>query len=512
MESRVEVGVEDQDIETEEISIFDAERYFNETNGGGDGSRVYKIVSPIKVPNLSRINSSDGCDGDLSHSHSHSGLSRFSSASSDQYGYGYGGGGRNYRVGSFHAIATPTASSEASWNSQTGLLSNPPGAIAVSMTTSCKNQTNGINIDNDKKKKKKAGSGSSSGSSTKHKIKCKWLWGPRCPCSGKKSVQVDLKSTPISSILNNHKLKLDLDLDDHNSTTIPLGLAANCNIPPKPKPKPKARPNLMMINNTSASASAAAFTFPILNQHQHPVSTSSTSIQVDPARDSLEVFRPSDHHNIHIHNPSSSVSISVSNKLTSRIISNTIITDDDVASDTSSDLFEIESFSTTTHTQTQSQTTPSYQFYHRRDSLDEPSMNARRALIAVVAATNANGNGSSLASASGFMGCPYSPMTMTECYEPSEVSIDWSVTTAEGFERGSVGVSEAEESVAVVMSGGGKKKSGGGLLSCRCEKAVSVVGSVKYVPPHGQAPPTSKHVVANVNNPPLARLSLPFAV
>ncbi|OMO84736.1 hypothetical protein CCACVL1_10673 [Corchorus capsularis] len=477
MESRVEVGAEDQDTETEEISIFDAERYFNETNGGGDGSRVYKRVSSIKISNLSKINSSDGCDGDLSHSHSD--LSRFSSTSSYQYGYGYGGGGRNYRVGSFHATATatatPTASSEASWNSQT------------------------------------AGSGSGSSSSAKPKIKCKWLWGPRCPCSGKKSVQVDPKTTPISSILNNHKLKLDLDLEDHNSTTIPLGLAANCNIPPKPKPKAKARPNLMMINNTSASASAAAFTFPILNQHQHPISTSSTSIQVDPARDSLEVFRPSDHHNIHIHDPSSSVSISVSNKLTSRIISNTIITDDDVASDTSSDLFEIESFSTTTHTQTQSQTTPPYQFYHRRDSLDELSLNARRAWIAVAVATNANRNGSSSASASGFMGCPYSPMTMTECYEPSEASIDWSVTTAEGFERGSMGVSEAEESVAVVMISGGKKKSRGGLLSCRCEKAVSVVGPVKYVPPHGQAPPTSKHVVANVNNPPLARLSLPFA-
>ncbi|OMP09263.1 hypothetical protein COLO4_05647 [Corchorus olitorius] len=506
MESRVGVCAEDQ--ETEEISIFDAERYFNESNG--DGSRVYKRVSPINV--ISRISSDGCCD-----------VSRFSSASSEYgygYGYGYGiGGGRNYRVGSFHA--TPTASSEASWNSQTGLLSNPPGAIAVSMT--CKNRTN---IDHDKKKGAGAGAGAGSGSgsgsgssgSGKPKIKCKWLnWGRRCPCScsGKKSVQVDPKTTPTSiSILKNHKLKLDLELEDHKST-IPLP----CNQYPLPKP----RPNLMMINNNASASAAAGFTFPILNQHD-PIPTS-TSIQVDPARDSLEVFRPSQSHH-HIHDPSSSFSVSVSKKLTSRII-NTIITDDDVASDTSSDLFEIESFSTSTQSQTQTQnqtqtqTTP-YQFYHRRDSLDEASsnssstaLNARRAIIALAAPTNANGNGSSSASASGFMGCPYSPMTMTECYEPSEASIDWSVTTAEGFERGSVGVSEAEEAMAVVISGAGKKKSGGGLLSCRCEKAVSVVGPVKYVPPHphghAQAPPTSKHVVANVNNPPLARLSLPFA-
>jgi len=53
---------------------------------------------------------------------------RYSSASSAD---GYANI-RKYRARSFHA-ATPTASSEASWNSQQGLLSHPAGAISVNI-------------------------------------------------------------------------------------------------------------------------------------------------------------------------------------------------------------------------------------------------------------------------------------------------------------------------------------------------------------------------------------------
>nr|CAD1829055.1 unnamed protein product [Ananas comosus var. bracteatus] len=92
-------------------------------------------------------------------------------------------------------------------------------------------------------------------------------------------------------------------------------------------------------------------------------------------------------------------------------------------------------------------------------------------------------------------------------YAPSEASVEWSVATAEGFDRASVAnfssaASEFDEfrflqaehdRFAAAVSGAAaaassKKKgtagAGGGLLmSCRCEKAVSVgPNPVRFVP------------------------------
>lgn len=448
------------DEDTEEISIFDAQRYFSEINSDAR-------VSPLNMPNL---------DHNISISEP-----RFCSASTSATDHhGYGTYGRNYRVRSFHA--TPTVSSEASWNSQTGLLSNPPGAIAVSMSTIAVS-------DHDKIK----GSGSAN--------KFKWLWDRRCPCRGKKSVQVEPK-TPLSvnhqksldtKILSwgdhkredhrHHRFSADNNHQFHNSSLLGGQRMVASTVP--------TRPVRISADHVSAGTSSG-FTFPILNQSSSSshnsqikimglaavnINTSNDQILEDPPRESLEVFGPLD----------GASPISFPKKMASSRI---ITIDDDVASDTSSDLFEIESFSTS-----QSQST-SYPMYHRRDSLDEASnyINTTRRSV-------------------GYGGCPYSPMMSSECYEPSEASIEWSVTTAEGFERGSVGVSEAEEMMVAVHGNGGsnKKKSsgngGGGLLSCRCEKAVNVgPNPVKYLPPHRLAPNsnTSKHV-RNVNKPPLAR-------
>ncbi|GMJ11724.1 phytochrome kinase substrate 4 [Hibiscus trionum] len=451
-------GVQVSADEDTEISIFDAKRYFNESNSD---PRVCKRVSPLDIPNLVHVSSDHGAGGDDS---ALALAGRFSSASSAADGYGYG---RTYRVRSFHA--TPTPSSEASWNSQTGLLSNPTGAIAVSMTTT---------DDNSKRSGKK-----------------RWLWRPCCPCSGKKSVQVEPKA-PLSL---NPKLKAD----DHKRQEIPVIQVTNSN-PHSISENHEFHSSLgqrvvattttttrvpLMISN--GSATAAGFTFPILNQQLKPsrvemtVNRNNSSALVidheDPPRESLDVFLPPDE---------SSNSVPIPKKLVSRIT----VVEDDVASDTSSDLFEIESLSTTT----KGQSTTSLPMYNRRDSLDEAlHLNTIR----------------SIPGASGFsLGCPYSPMA-TECYEPSEASIEWSVATAEGFERGSVGVSEAEENMLGIGNyNGGKKKSGdGGLLSCRSQKAVSVgPNPVKYVPPRGHAATTLKHV-GNVNNPRLSRLSLPFS-
>ncbi|XP_058071068.1 protein PHYTOCHROME KINASE SUBSTRATE 4-like [Magnolia sinica] len=89
-----------------EINIFDAKQYFDED----PDQKQIKTSQPLDhiaercdlstAPHLSSVSSVDGF-------------------------------GRNCRSGSFHA--TPTASSEASWNSQSGLLSNPSGSISISM-------------------------------------------------------------------------------------------------------------------------------------------------------------------------------------------------------------------------------------------------------------------------------------------------------------------------------------------------------------------------------------------
>ncbi|KAK8495873.1 hypothetical protein V6N12_018053 [Hibiscus sabdariffa] len=455
-------GVQVSADEDTELSIFDAKRYFNESNSD---PRVCKRVSPLDIPNLVRVSS----DHDAGRDNSALPLpGRFSSSSSAADGYGYG---RTYRVRSFHA--TPTPSSEASWNSQTGLLSNPTGAIAVSMTTTTTN-------DNRKRPGKK-----------------RWLWQSCCPCSGKNSVQVEPKAQS--------SLNPKLNVDDQKRQDIPVIQLPSSNPHSISEENHEFHSSLgqrviattttrvpLMISN--GSGTAAGFTFPILNQQPKPshvemaVNRNNSSVLVidhkDRPRESLDVFLPPDESN------------SVPKKLASRIT----VADDDVASDTSSDLFEIESLSTTT--KGQSQSTASYPTYNRRDSLDEAlHFNTIR----------------SISGASGFsLGCPY-PQMVTECYEPSEASIEWSVATAEGFERGSVGVSEAEENYMHGIGNGnysigGKKKSGeGGLLSCRSQKAVSVgPNPVKYVPPGGQAATTLKHV-GSVNNPRLSRLSLPFS-
>ncbi|CAA0809778.1 Protein PHYTOCHROME KINASE SUBSTRATE 4 [Striga hermonthica] len=90
--------------EEPEISIFDAQKYFCEINDNNNNKNLNQDP-------------------------------RLSSVSSEGYG-------RNFRTGSFNA--TPTASSEASWNSQTGLLANPPGSAAVNVKKSAASGDHGL--------------------------------------------------------------------------------------------------------------------------------------------------------------------------------------------------------------------------------------------------------------------------------------------------------------------------------------------------------------------------------
>ncbi|KAL1531109.1 protein PHYTOCHROME KINASE SUBSTRATE 4 [Salvia divinorum] len=355
-------------VEDTEISIFDAQRYFSENT---DAKEMIKSVSSTGTR-------------------------------------------------SFHH-ATPTVSSEASWNSQTGLLANHPGAVRVSLRNFYARRRSR-----------------------------KW----KCSCTGKKSVEVKDaggKANYSSSISQQPKIRA---------------------LEGFPSPDPPRQQRI----------SAGGYSFPILNHNNatqpplKPIIRKPISITInpleEPPRDSLEVFQP-------------------------------VNTDEDVLSDASSDLFEIESFST--------QTT-SYPMYRRKDSLDEaPTFNARRFASANIQYGRRSVDEPPTPSVAG-----------TECYAPSEVSIDWSVTTAEGFDRVSVSnfsVSASEIGQAAFLrqeeSGGKKKGNGGGgllLMSCRQEKAVSVgpqpVKCVSGAQVSGRLPRAGKPPLATEHS---ARLSLAFA-
>ncbi|KAF5747900.1 hypothetical protein HS088_TW05G00630 [Tripterygium wilfordii] len=451
-----------------EISIFDAQKYFNETTV--NDPKPSKRVSPINGVNLERLPD----------------VPRFSSASSSVDGY------RNYRAGSVNA--TPTASSEASWNSQTGLLSNPPGAIAVS-------------IRNPSSTDKKTGSS------------VKWIFRRKCPCSGKKSVQVEENISPSEPkitiprpteiITSNPKT----ETSSENSALQILGASRRAGMPSVRRISAENHfaSNLVehepiLPSGRTFNDGGSGFTFPILSNPKLVLNGSDTPpLDQDPPRESLEVFKPKDEP---VSNTDSGIISRRSFTFPASSNSRMTPTDDDMASDASSDLFEIESFSTQTTT---------YPTCTRRDSLDDAStFNSRSRYLQIRRSLDE----------------PVTPsVAPTECYEPSEVSIDWSVTTAEGFERASitnfsVTASEAEEMTWRVRngsgsgSGGGGKKKANGLLSCRCEKAVSVgPHPVRCGPNEGQKMGPSgmgRHVSSrapSVNKPPLAssRLSIPFA-
>ncbi|XP_009614067.1 protein PHYTOCHROME KINASE SUBSTRATE 4 [Nicotiana tomentosiformis] len=461
--------------EDSEINVFDAKKYFSESNDSPPETQK-NLADQSELASVPRV----------------------SSVSSVDNGYG-----RNFRANSFRA--TPTASSEASWNSQTGLLSNPPGAIAVSLR----------NTPNEKHR----GSFSTR----------KWFFCRKCPCSGKKSVQVEETNseprteTGTENFAVKHTqrvLEKATNTSQKSSTEIQQRAAIlNSNgHPQRPQLSQAHIAPLESINKIGTiqrrslesethvtpstiacqqrvlasvrpfTETAGGFSFPILNQSTQakfgikpPPTRSISPILEEPARDSLEVFQPSSRKSTECNFP-----------FPGSPISRVTATDDDVASDASSDLFEIESFSTSIAT--------SCPMYRQRNSLDEPATPS---------------------------------IAATECYAPSEVSIDWSVTTAEGFDRASItnysSISEIDNVANMrLFSGGGGdggKWKGSGLLSCRHEKAVNVGPKpVKFVSAEGPPLPlisaaghVSSRPVARANNkPPIAtshsaRLSLAFA-
>ncbi|KAL0359728.1 UNVERIFIED_CONTAM: protein PHYTOCHROME KINASE SUBSTRATE 4 [Sesamum angustifolium] len=457
-----------------EISIFDAQKYFSENSDSKD---------MMMIKTQQEQQQQDPSSQDL----------RLSSVSSVD------GFGRNYRTRSFRA--TPTASSEASWNSQTGLLVNPPGSIGVSLWNF------------------PSGEGKKRSSMAK-----KWIFGRKCCCNGKESVQVKEVTSdsehggPGIRDENNNNGKANYlcsKRDSHKAKTVQPSMSQRSSIT-----------NDVVEVHQHKVLAPTPVRLSLENANSFPPTVNVNPIQ-DAPRESLEVFQP-------ILEPPpvtcNENTVGVRPQFSpGSPIARVTNTDDDLGSDASSDLFEIESFST--------QTT-SYPMYRRRDSLDEaPTFNARR--FASANGINLNSNNSIQYGRSSLDEPPTPSVAATECYAPSEVSIDWSVTTAEGFDRASVSnfsvsASEVGNTTAFLRQrqeearggdggDGGKRKGNGGLLlmSCRQEKAVSVGPQpVKCAAPAAEGPPVLPlHVGGRpprANKQPMgsshsARLSLAFA-
>ncbi|RWW30436.1 hypothetical protein BHE74_00000427 [Ensete ventricosum] len=317
------------------------------------------------------------------------------------------GHARHGRTCSFYA--TPTASSVASWNSRLGLALE--GSVAVTASA----------------------------------MRFKWpssvsrrLFRRSCPCSGMKSVDVEEKcSQPRSPIRSGLDLRTSLPSKNLSFSTGEVGLSripegamreeteneygfeeminVKITTPGSPPQNPDsfsletpfpAEIGCRIANSSNLFCDSDGFSFSILNP-------SFFNLAEEPLRTPLEVFQPS----------KETAVFPFPEHGDRRSFADPPIPkpppDDDAASDASSDLFEIESFST--------QTT-----YRHRDSRDH------------------------------LLDAP-PPPPPSERYAPTEVSL----TTAEGLDRASLANLPSDASAC------GRWR-GSGLLRCRSEKAVSV--------------------------------------
>ncbi|KAL0428368.1 UNVERIFIED_CONTAM: protein PHYTOCHROME KINASE SUBSTRATE 4 [Sesamum latifolium] len=278
-----------------EISIFDARRYFSDDEDGGG------LKDMIRRQQLQQ-----------EAFHDFHSVSRLSSVSSvESYG-------RNFRIGSFQA--TLTASSEASWNSQTGLLSNPPDSVSVSLS----------NLSSDRSSKRSAGRGK------------KWFFlGRRCCCAGKKSVQVkEVTSGPRSRsvlVINPERISVDKAAQRTNDS---VGIEQDNYVVSSQNQHRVSAPGRPFID------SAVGFSFPILKSPD--VVVQATNAALIKGIIAKPMVHPVKHH-LHELQSVSRFS-SMENTVNARRFVNPgspTARDDDVGSDGSSDLFEIESFSST---------------------------------------------------------------------------------------------------------------------------------------------------------------------
>uniref|UniRef100_A0ACD5VDK9 Uncharacterized protein n=1 Tax=Avena sativa TaxID=4498 RepID=A0ACD5VDK9_AVESA len=385
-----------------------------------------------------------------------------------------------YSAAAVHAADAPpnqttAASSEASWNSRSGLLASNHSSSAATATARHKDTIGydgGIDLglgivvqvtrDVDRPHR---GGGKKPGQ--------RWgLFSRDCPCAGRKDVASE-PPTPTTP-------RVQHALEDR------AVFKAN-GLPP---PSPNDEPGVMKIMSTTGSrafplrdsivapagpnqggggassfpafppdvgrrvvSSGSGFTFPVIGP----------AVVVDePPRESLEVFRPIDEDSVVLADPPPALGAAGFLRAPAVVVAD----DDDARSDASSDLFDLESFAASSSYPTTYRGRSS-----RRNSGDDDHLAAAEPAL-------------------------------SECmYAPSEASVVWSVATAEGvaYDAGSVANFSSAASACCVddfrfvppvsaaaghdgftaamsRSAGRKKGSGGGgfLSSCRCEKAVSV--------------------------------------
>ncbi|KAI4386610.1 hypothetical protein MLD38_004528 [Melastoma candidum] len=430
---------------TEELSIFDAEKYFNEANDHLENAdlgkgRFQSLHDPHVPPRISSASlSTDMC-------------------------------GRNYRTQLSRSYVTPTASSEASWNSQTGLLSNPPGSVPVSIR--------------DLSSERKRGMGSP-----------RWQrFRTNCPCLGKKSVSINERnlSSELRSVPPVSNIRSRLQPNGHARKTTNAAVCEGKQQNPAMQVKPYdeemgkscalnshcrfsselesrlpleigCQRSSIIAGRPFSDATTAGFTFPVLKASIYSTTATSPSsapsknllnglmisspspIDVSYAtnslplpdglpRDSLEVFQPSDgaafsrHKNqIQIPQPPKNQFFAVPPirlAIPGRKDGPFSMDNDDATSDASSDLFEIESFST--------QST-AYPIHRPRDSLDEARPRFSTNTCNTLPLHYCGDATAQMLDDDHDWSLATTPRAMTEsAYEPSEASVVWSVTTADG--------------------------------------------------------------------------------
>ncbi|KAJ1283210.1 hypothetical protein BS78_03G110900 [Paspalum vaginatum] len=369
------------------------------------------------------------------------------------------------------------ASSEASWNSRSGLLSAASRQQKVSGVV-CGSGDQGCR-----------GKASTKGGGSGHRS---WtLFGRDCPCAGRKAVTVDLASEPRSpAAAHSHarfspqsaveeclesdifKVKVKRPSPPRAAAEEHTTKAVKVTVTPGSRAFPLAAAADAPLADFNAgmdrgSVSSGGFTFPAPALGAARAVGGSVVLD-EPPRVSLEVFRPIDEDSVMLADPPLAMPLAErAGLLPLAPAAAAALLDEEAMSDASSDLFDLESFAA-------SSTYP----------------------------TTYRGRGSRRNSADDDL--PYVPAAaaepaLSECmYPPSEASVVWSVATAEGgaFDAASVAnfssaasaccvddlryvVPESPDAgfTAAMSRSAGRKKSGrgGGFLnSCRCEKAVSV--------------------------------------
>ncbi|GLJ49990.1 hypothetical protein SUGI_1063180 [Cryptomeria japonica] len=466
-------------IKDSEISIFEAEKYFSASEenkmDANHGSEAKMQANKKKVLSPSP---------DLYDTH-HPIPSPASSIVASN---------RSFRPGG----ATPSASSEVSWNSQAGLLSMAAGNSARNLAVNNGKRTSG-----------------------------KWVFGCSCPCSNKRSVDIDdtltesrrapsvsnsmtsntLMNSSLSSIqysypgLGKRVLSRSIEsqraggfvdtaseISDINSSINGgtagmktfLNSVGNIQHPSLSKDREPIQALRRNTNGpeefrTNSLEKENGFSFSVLPVKSEDKPRLSLEVFHSPFASAQDLQRPTSNLHRHLILPSSDKPsksfILDSNSETSKFGGNDNgDVEQDRESDSSADLFELQSFTT--------QATSCYPL-RRTDSMDDNSSIQ-----------------SSYPEGLGYrnpyhFGDTVTPSARSSCCEPSDASVDWSITSGDTMDKASLGnfsldyeeikaMKKKHASVQNSSLSRQRRSSAGSFMGCANVKAVSVAVPTEY--------------------------------